>query len=91
MSSKSRNKLALQTLKELLGEFINVFSGNVWNKIGLSILLLGLAITCILCPIVGLKDEPIQKPLSFYIIGGALILVSFYLIGRRWKELKEKP
>ena len=90
VNSKNKSKLTLQIVKELLGEFINVFLGNVWNKVGLSILLLGLAIICILSPIIGLNDEPIQKPLPFYIIGGVLILISFYLVGRRWKELKEK-
>ena len=90
VSSKNRSKLTLQILKEILGDFINVFLGNVWNKIGLSVLLMGLAIICILSPIVGLNDEPVQKPLSFYIIGGVLILISLYLVGRRWKELKEK-
>lgn len=89
VSSKNRNKLALQIVKELLGEFINVFLGNVWNKVGLSVLLLGLAIICILCPMVGLNDESVQRSFSFYLIGGLFIFISFYIIWRRWKELKE--
>lgn len=84
------NNPTLQILKELSGEFINVVSGNVWNKVGLSLLLLGLAAICILSPIVGLYNEITQKPISFYIIGGILIVVSLFLVGKRWREIKEK-
>jgi hypothetical protein len=89
-NSNNRGKLILNIFKELLGEFINLLFGNVWNKVGLSILLLVLAMVCFLSPIVGLNNEPIDKPFSFYVVGGLLTLISIYLIARRCKELKEK-
>ena len=38
-NSSDRDTHIITICKELLGEFINVLLGNVWNKIGLSILL----------------------------------------------------
>ena len=91
MNNSNIGKKVTPTLfKKLLREFIKVLLGQVWNKVGHSILLLVLAMVCILSPIVGLNNEPVAKPFSFYLVGGALILISIYLIARRWKELKEK-
>lgn len=86
----NRGKLTLTIIKELLGEFINLLFGNVWNKVGLSILLLIIAIPLILSPVIGVDGKPEEKSSSFYVFGGILILSSIYLIVRRWKELKEK-
>lgn len=91
MSNSNNGKNVILTIfRELLSEFVNVLFGNVWNKVGLSIILFGIALILILSPIIGVDGKQEDKPSSWYVFGGILILSSIYLILRRWKELKAK-
>ncbi|KIC90272.1 hypothetical protein OI18_23325 [Flavihumibacter solisilvae] len=89
-SVKNNKRLSHTIIIELLCEFVNVVYGNACGKIGLSIILLIIALVCLFSPVVGLDNKPINKHFSFYITGGVLIIISFYLIVRRWKGLKKK-
>ncbi len=89
-NSQNRYKPALAIFREFAGEFVDLLFGNVWNKVGLSILLFVIAMACMLSPVVGLDGEPIDNPDTFYVVGAVLILISICLIAKRWKELKEK-
>ena len=88
--AEKHKRIFLTLVGELIWELINVFLGHIWNKIGCSILLFILAMICFFSPILGINGEPTDKPIFFYVIGFIFIVVSFYLIVRRWIELKQK-
>jgi len=73
-------------LAEIGMEFLNVIFGNVYNKTGLSLMLLIVALICIFAP---MGNEE-QKPSWFYIVGGILIVISMSLVVRRYLELNRK-
>ena len=73
-------------LAEIGMEFLNVIFGNVYNKTGLSLMLLIVALICILAP---MGNEE-QKPSWFHIVGGILIVISMSLIVKRYLELNRK-
>ena len=89
-NSSDRETHIITICKELLGEFINVLLGNVWNKIGLSILLFALTMVCTFSPIVGLEGKSMDKSLVWYVFGGILFSISIFLIAIRWKEIKRE-
>jgi hypothetical protein len=73
-------------LAEIGMEFLNVIFGNVYNKTGLSLMLLIVALICIFAP---MGNEE-QKSSWFYIVGGILIVISMSLVVRRYLELNRK-
>ena len=73
-------------LAEIGMEFLNVIFGNVYNKTGLSLILLIIALICIFTRI-GNEE---QKPSWFNIVGGILIVISISLVIRRYLELNRK-
>ena len=73
-------------LAEIGMEFLNVIFGNVYNKTGLSLMLLIVALICIFAP---MGNEE-QKPSWLYIVGGILIVISMSLVVRRYLELNRK-
>ena len=73
-------------LAEIGMEFLNVIFGNVYNKTGLSLLLLIVALICIFVPM----GNEVQKPKWFNIVGGILIVISILLFVRRYLELNRK-
>jgi hypothetical protein len=66
--------------------FLNVIFGNVYNKTGLSLMLLILGLIFIFVPMA--SEE--QRPKWFYIVGVILALISILLIIKRYSELKQK-
>lgn len=77
-------------IKEIFFEVINLFMGNVCNKIGLSVLFLILSMVCIFSPILSQYGEELNKPFIFYLTGFGLLSISIFLIGRRYKEIKNR-
>ncbi len=73
-------------LIEIGREFLNIIFGNVYNKIGLSLLLFIVGVVLILVP----TSNEIQKSKWFIIVGGLLILLSLLLIYTRYLELNRK-
>ena len=73
-------------LAEIGMEFLNVIFGNVYNKTALSLMLLIVALTFIFAP---MGNEE-QKPKWFYIVGGILIVISMFIIIRRYLELNRE-
>ena len=73
-------------LFEIGREFLNIIFGNVYNKIGLSLLLSIVSIVLILVP----TSNEIHKSKWFIIVGGILILLSLFLIYTRYLELNKK-
>jgi len=66
--------------------FVNLFLGNAYNKIGLSLVLLIPGITFISIRI----SEKLKHPEILYIIGGLFTSASIILILKRYSELKKK-
>lgn len=79
-----------QIIKEIFFEFINLLAGNIWNKIGLSILLIILSMVCIFSSVTSQNGEELDKPIIFTITGYVLLIVSLCLIGMRFKEIRDR-
>ena len=90
MEKLRKRNTTWELAKELLGDFVNLLFGQVWNKVGLSLLLIVLGLVFILSPIVGHDGKPLDTPISHYIIGSTLLVTSVILIVTRWTELKKK-
>ncbi len=84
--NSANNKTVKNICRELLMEFVNLFVGNVYNKIGFSVLLLVISLILFLSPIQNVE----VKPTALYVIASILPLISFYLIFQRFKELKRQ-
>ena len=83
--NKNKPNVAKKLSKEIGFEFLGLIFGNVYTKIGLSLILFIVGMICILA-----KMENEVKPKGFNIVGGLLILISIILISKRYLELKRK-
>lgn len=90
MNKIRKHNTTIELAKELIGEFINLLFGNVWTKVGLSLLLFVLGLVFIMSPLIGQDEKPLNKPSAFYIIGSVFLIISVGLIVKRWTELKKK-
>jgi hypothetical protein len=73
-------------LKEILKEFVNLIFGNVFNKIGLSLLCFIISLTFFFAKM----ENDITKPLILKLFGVGFILISLTLILMRYSEIKNK-
>lgn len=84
---KVRDKnLTLRITKEIGLEFVNLIFGNVYTKIGISLVFLIIGLVLIFANF----ENGTQKPQVFYILGFISIIVSLVLVLIRYSELKEK-
>ena len=84
MENQPKKSIEKKIAIEIGMEFLNLIFGNIYTKIGLSLMLLIIGGVCIFAPI----DNEIYKPKWLYIFGGILILSSILLIIKRYLELK---
>jgi drug/metabolite transporter (DMT)-like permease len=86
MENQEKPNIEKKILIEIGMGFLNVIFGNVYNKTGLSLMLLIVGLIFIFVPMA--NEE--QKPKWFYIVGAILALISIFLIIKRYSELKRK-
>ena len=85
MNKHKNYKSSRKIVVEIFGEFINLAVGNVYNKIGLSLLLLAISLALFFSPIQNVEI----KPNGFYIFGVILLSISAVLIFKRFHEIKK--
>jgi hypothetical protein len=76
--------------KQFLFGVLQLLYGNIWNRVGLSILLFLLALVGMFSPVVDSNGEMLAKPCFFYFVGAALVVASVYLIYAHWSEKRRK-
>jgi hypothetical protein len=84
MENQPKKSIEKKIAVEIGMEFLDLIFGNIYTKIGFSLMLLIIGGICILAPI----ENEIYKSKVFYIVGGILVLSSILLIFKRYLELK---
>ncbi len=81
---KRKSNFPKKVLKEIGKEFLNLIFGNVYNRIGLSLLIFLIGSVIIFAPM----EDKTQKPKWFFIVGGLFIAISLMLVIKRYLQLK---